>query len=182
VNQVVAIGDCWLCGRTFLFDADAVPSIWVDSATMLSTPDDWILPETAVREPVWLPVCPGGHDGAARPRRHRPARRALGPPVVISRGWIVGVALAVVAGIGLDRAFLIHRLRRRQARDHATRAELLAEMPVRSVPPVRGVVIDAGGGQVGIMVERDVEGYPAVGTPVALVETGPSVLEDRPDP
>ncbi|HKX70217.1 MAG TPA: hypothetical protein VJM75_03265 [Acidimicrobiales bacterium] len=52
MNQIVAIGDCWLCGRTFLFDADAVPSVWVDSATMLAPPDGQAPPATAGREPV----------------------------------------------------------------------------------------------------------------------------------
>jgi hypothetical protein len=52
--------------------------------------------------------------------------------------------------------------------------------PLRAVPfligkrvewgPIRGVVIDAGGGQIGIMVDRETVGYPPTGTPVSVVE------------
>ena len=52
MNQVVAIGDCWVCGRTFLFDADAVPSVWIDSKTKHPPPDGAAPAATASREPV----------------------------------------------------------------------------------------------------------------------------------
>lgn len=52
MNQVVAIGDCFVCKRTFMFDADAVPSVWIDSATGVPPPDGHPPPDTAYRQPV----------------------------------------------------------------------------------------------------------------------------------
>jgi hypothetical protein len=80
------------------------------------------------------------------------------------RALLAGVGLGVVAGIVLGRIFIVRRVRRLLHEEHTV------------LPSTRGFVLDAGGGQIGIMVERDVERYPEVGTPVAVVETGPSVL------
>lgn len=96
------------------------------------------------------------------------------------RAVTVGVGVGVVAGIVLGRIFIVRRVRRllREWHDGTLQMRILAEAAEafasheRPGPSVRGVVIDAGGGQVGVMVNRDTEAYPPVGTPVTVVETG----------
>lgn len=86
------------------------------------------------------------------------------------RALIVGVGLGVAVGIVLGRIFIVRRVRRLLHEAHTV------------LPSTRGFVLDAGGGQIGIMVDRDIDRYPEIGARVALVETGPSVLGDRPNP
>jgi hypothetical protein len=58
VNQIVAVGDCWVCQTRFVFDVDDVPSIWIDATTARPT---WpgSPPATAERVPVCY-RCAGG--------------------------------------------------------------------------------------------------------------------------
>jgi hypothetical protein len=76
----------------------------------------------------------------------------------------------------------------REMRDGTAKSVILAEAAQAFASPgvfepcgllprsTRGVVIDSGGGQVGIMVDRGVVDYPTPGTPVAVVETGTTTL------
>lgn len=99
------------------------------------------------------------------------------------RALVAGVGLGVAVGIVLGRIFIMRRVRRllREWHDGTTRRAILTEA-AEHLGSVRGVVLDAGGGQLGIMVNRDTERYPEVGTPVAVVETGPTVLGEPPPP
>lgn len=85
------------------------------------------------------------------------------------RALLVGAVAGVVAGIVLGRIFIVRRVRRLLHEEHTV------------LPSTRGFVLDAGGGQIGLMVDGDIDRYPEVGMRVALVETGPSILEDRPN-
>jgi hypothetical protein len=59
--------------------------------------------------------------------------------------------------------------RARRSRPGPTRVPFLVGQRVEW-GPISGVVIDAGGGQVGIMVDRATETYPPTGTPVSVAE------------
>lgn len=49
--RLIALGDCWACGRPFPFDLDLVPSIPVDPTTNLPS-DLGGDPELVVKQPV----------------------------------------------------------------------------------------------------------------------------------